>query len=149
MDYFSNTTLQTFIREMQSSENALSKIKRILENHFSAFSETPALAEVIFNEEIFHNDPLHTQRIKQINEAQAQSKSIYSSVLNFSTIRTLHKNHAFHRKHCNHKLPKALKIVLLPTQKIHYAKNSAVSSIGRNAAFLLHVKKSHNKIRSR
>ena len=75
MDYFSNTTRQIFIREMQSSENALSKIKRIFENHFSAFSETPALAAVIFSEEIFRNEPLLTQKIKQIMEHNSQAIS--------------------------------------------------------------------------
>ena len=75
MDYFSNTTRQIFIREMQSSENALSKIKRIFENHFSAFFETPALAAVIFSEEIFRNEPLLTQKIKQIMEHNSQAIS--------------------------------------------------------------------------
>lgn len=68
LDYFSHTTRQIFITELESSASALTKIERIFKNHFSAFSETPALAAVIFSEEIFRNEPLLTQKIKEIME---------------------------------------------------------------------------------
>jgi AcrR family transcriptional regulator len=66
LDFFATTSRQVFEQEMHSTEASLTKIERIFENHFSAFAATPALAAVIFSEEIFRNEPVLTSKIKEV-----------------------------------------------------------------------------------
>lgn len=68
LDYFSSTTQTIFFSEMQKEGTSLEKIERIFINHFKAFSETPSLVAVIFSEEIFRNEPLLSEKVKEIME---------------------------------------------------------------------------------
>lgn len=68
LDFFGTTSRQVFEQEMCSTEACLTKIERIFKNHFSAFAATPALAAVIFSEEIFRNEPVLTKKIKEVME---------------------------------------------------------------------------------
>jgi len=73
MDYFSSTARLIFQREMQTSASSITKIETIFDNHFTAFSETPALVAVIFSEEIFRNEPLLSQKIREVMESNSMA----------------------------------------------------------------------------
>ncbi len=73
MDYFSSTARLIFEREMQTSASSITKIETIFDNHFTAFSKTPALVAVIFSEEIFRNEPLLSQKIKEVMESNSMA----------------------------------------------------------------------------
>jgi AcrR family transcriptional regulator len=72
LDYFSSTTQTIFFSEMQKEGTSLEKIERIFINHFKAFSETPSLVAVIFSEEIFRNEPLLSEKVKEIMERNSK-----------------------------------------------------------------------------
>lgn len=71
LDYFTNTTSGIFKQPQQAETRALDQIKTIFERHFDAFSGTPSLVAVIFSEEIFRNEKVLSEKVKQIMERNA------------------------------------------------------------------------------
>lgn len=55
-EFFSSERLLFFSKVLDDTTAAQEKITRIMEHHFSTFSEKPALAAVMFSEELFQND---------------------------------------------------------------------------------------------
>jgi len=72
LDYFSSTTKTIFFSEVEKDGTSLEKIERIFINHFKAFSETPSLVAVIFSEEIFRNEPMLSEKVKEIMERNSK-----------------------------------------------------------------------------
>ena len=67
-----------FSRILGDETVALDKIKRIMEHHFLSFSAKPALAAVMFSEEIFQND----QRLAgMVLEIMNQSRSAITQII--------------------------------------------------------------------
>jgi len=73
LDYFIEHTMGIFTTEIQKQGSAIDKIERIFMSHFEVFSSSPALVAVIFSEEIFRNEPVLTQRVKDIMERNSRA----------------------------------------------------------------------------
>lgn len=56
LDYFKDNTAHFFTNELNENCDAITKVDKILRNHFLKFSTAPSLVSVIFSEEIFRNE---------------------------------------------------------------------------------------------
>jgi AcrR family transcriptional regulator len=73
LDYFITSTSGIFQEQINSEISAIDRIKIIFQKHFEAFEKTPALVAVIFSEEIFRNEIVLSNKVKQIMERNAAS----------------------------------------------------------------------------
>lgn len=73
LDYFTSTTSGIFREQFKAEISAIDRIKIIFQKHFEAFEKTPALVAVIFSEEIFRNEIVLSNKVKQIMERNAAS----------------------------------------------------------------------------
>jgi len=71
LEYFTATTSGIFQEQFNSELKAIERIEIIFQKHFEAFVKTPALVAVIFSEEIFRNEQVLSDRVKQIMEHNA------------------------------------------------------------------------------
>ncbi len=71
LEYFTATTSGIFQKQFNSELKAIERIKIIFQKHFEVFVKTPALVAVIFSEEIFRNEQVLSDRVKQIMERNA------------------------------------------------------------------------------
>ncbi|MDY0085657.1 MAG: TetR/AcrR family transcriptional regulator [Bacteroidales bacterium] len=73
LEYFTATTSGIFQEQFNSELKAIERIEIIFQKHFEAFVKTPALVAVIFSEEIFRNEIVLSNKVKQIMERNAAS----------------------------------------------------------------------------
>jgi AcrR family transcriptional regulator len=73
LEYFTTITTGIFKQQINSEISAIDRIKIIFQRHFEAFKKTPALVAVIFSEEIFRNELVLSNKVKQIMECNAAS----------------------------------------------------------------------------
>ena len=73
LEYFTTTTSDIFQQQINSELSAIDRIKMIFQRHFEAFENSPALVAVIFSEEIFRNELVLSDKVKQIMERNAAS----------------------------------------------------------------------------
>lgn len=73
IDYFTGTISEIFDIQISSEDHALLRIEKIFENYFLAFANLPSLITVIFSEEIFRNEPLLTQKVKEVMTRSSQN----------------------------------------------------------------------------
>lgn len=66
LDLYKQNKEGFFINEIDSNSDTLIKIENIFNNHFEKFSKTPSLVSVIFSEEIFRNEKVLIEKVKEI-----------------------------------------------------------------------------------
>jgi AcrR family transcriptional regulator len=65
LDFFRHNSTVFFEKEITKENSASDKIRHLFENHFTSFSDTPALVSVIFAEGLFKNEKDLTIKIQQ------------------------------------------------------------------------------------
>ncbi len=66
LEVFRGNTANIFEQEQFRQVSALEKITHLFSEHFSTFTANPALASVVFSEEIFKNEPLLLDKIMSV-----------------------------------------------------------------------------------
>lgn len=66
LDYFKGNSTRLFIDELHSKGNSLSKIEHLFSVQFKMFSASPSLVAVIFSEELFRNEMVLLDKVKEI-----------------------------------------------------------------------------------
>ncbi len=73
LDFFKENSETLFSKQLKSNENALVKIEKIFMNHFKKFVDNPSLVAVIFSEDIFRNEAILAERVKEIMNKNIKS----------------------------------------------------------------------------
>lgn len=68
LDLFKNNTEQIFEIEIANKQGAIAKIEHLFTSHISSFTKSPSLVSVVFSEEIFRNEAILVEKIKEIIE---------------------------------------------------------------------------------
>lgn len=84
-NFFSAEKNRAFSKVLGNEKAALDKITQIMEYHFSSFSAKPALAAVLFSEEIFQNDRLLADMVLEIMK---QSHAAITRIIEQGQIRS-------------------------------------------------------------
>lgn len=66
LNYFKENTERLFAEELNSDEDAISKINHLFLNQFKVFTQSPSLVAVIFSEELFRNESMLVERVSEI-----------------------------------------------------------------------------------
>lgn len=66
LDFFKKNTELFFSNQLNTNDNAITKIENLFQNHFKKFSATPSLVAVIFSEEIFRNETELSEKVKEL-----------------------------------------------------------------------------------
>ncbi|MFA7137274.1 MAG: TetR/AcrR family transcriptional regulator [Bacteroidia bacterium] len=72
LDFFKSNGEQIFCSQTNSDEKPIRKIEQIFERHFQLFEKKPSLVCVIFSEEIFRNEPILQEKIKEIMDMSSR-----------------------------------------------------------------------------
>lgn len=76
--FFSSENKRFFSKVLLDETTVLEKITQIMEHHFTSFSAKPALAAVIFSEEIFQNEQRLADMVLEImNQSRAAITTVY------------------------------------------------------------------------
>ncbi|MBN1650254.1 MAG: TetR/AcrR family transcriptional regulator [Bacteroidales bacterium] len=68
LDLFKENTERIFEVEIAAKKNAVDKIEHLFNCHISAFTKSPTLVSIVFSEEIFRNEAILVDKIKEIIE---------------------------------------------------------------------------------
>lgn len=70
--FFSDEKRSVFTEVLTAERSGIEKILKVIESHFLIFSQKPAMAAVIFSEEIFQNDQRLANMVSTIMEQSRQ-----------------------------------------------------------------------------
>lgn len=68
LDLFKENTERIFEIEIANKQSAIAKIEHLFSCHISSFTKSPSLVSVVFSEEIFRNEAILVDKIKEIIE---------------------------------------------------------------------------------
>lgn len=89
LDSFGSENKHFFIETIASKKEPIEKIRDIFHYHFEVFTRQPALAAVIFSEDIFLNDEQLTKKVLSI---MAQSRESFVKIISGSNALSIIRN---------------------------------------------------------
>lgn len=72
LDMLQKYSKEIFNSEIHSEEETFVKIEKLFEKHFQMFTQKPAMASIVFSEEIFRNEPLLEKKTSEVIEQNNQ-----------------------------------------------------------------------------
>lgn len=72
LDMLQKNSREIFKSEIDSEEETFKKIEKLFSKHFQMFVQKPAMASIVFSEEIFRNEPLLEKKTSEVIEQNNQ-----------------------------------------------------------------------------
>jgi len=73
LDFFKGNSERFFATELAENKSVMTKIERLFVSHFRSFTERPSLVAVIFSEEIFRNEEILVEKVRNLMESNTKS----------------------------------------------------------------------------
>ena len=76
LDYFKKNSTRFFLEELHSKGTSISKIEHLFSVQFKIFSTSPSLVAVIFSEELFRNEIVLFDKVKEIMNSNFETLTL-------------------------------------------------------------------------